>query len=177
MFEHVTASDTIERPRGKWQVREVGDHESGPVALQSSASAAEHFVRQVEARYFGRRIGILDEMLGDLSRPAADVEDISQALERKFSPLEQPLDHGRMEGDHAAGGQYGPLGTVVNVADFVSIFLEAHAAHQVVFQDTIDELPARAKRIGFVPESPWTASFRSSWHGCERLIMSIGGFE
>ena len=75
MLQHVAAGDAVERAVGKRQPRQIGHDEPRPVALQPVSRPAEHLVRQIEAGDVGLRVGILDEMLGDLARPAADVQD------------------------------------------------------------------------------------------------------
>jgi hypothetical protein len=90
----------------------------------------------------------------DLTRPAADVQDVPYPAEVELAAAKEPLAHRRMQRKHAARGQHRPLRTVIDVANLFPILLEADPAHQIVFEDPIDKLPARTMRDAFLPTTP-----------------------
>ena len=91
-------------------------------------------------------IGVLEHVPGDLAGPAAHVEDVRAAAEIELPLPKQPLAQGRVQREHAARGQHGPLRAVVDVADLLPVLLEAHPLDQAVLEDAVEHflLPPRA---------------------------------
>ncbi len=79
VLQHVAAGDAVEAGVGKGQPGQVGHHEPRPAALQPVPGPPQHLVRQVETGNSALGVGVLQDMPGELARPAAHVQDVAGA--------------------------------------------------------------------------------------------------
>jgi hypothetical protein len=123
------------------------------------SGTAEHFGRKVETRNLGRRIGIFDEMLGDLARSAADVQNPLGPAKIELSFAKHPGAEGTVQRNQTARGQKRSLGAVVNVLNLLSVLLKTHLPDQTVFQKPVEDRFARFVRTYVV--MTWTGGSAS----------------
>jgi hypothetical protein len=135
VLQHVAAGDAIERFVGKGQVRQIGRHVGGPGIFQPVASPPQHFGRQIAAGDPRRRVGVFEQVPGDLARPAADVENVAGTPQIEAPLAQHPVAQGNVQRQQAGGGQQRALRPPVNIAHLFAILLVADPSDQVVFQE------------------------------------------
>ncbi len=146
MLEHIAAGDAVETLVGKRQPRQVGRHVLRHRTLQPRPRTAKHFRRQVAAGDAGARVGVLQQVFGDLSGAAADVEDLLGAAQVELAFAQQPIAERDVQRQQAGCGQQGALLAAVHVPHLVAILLIAHLPDQLVFDQPLDDLALGLRR-------------------------------
>src|SRR5262245_23787619 len=122
MFQYIAAGDAIERLIGKWQPCKIGRKETRAAALQSPPRPAKHLGRNVATGDRGIAIGVFEQVLDDLSRPAADIENALSSAEIESPPPHHPIAQGGMQRQKTTGPQDGAFGAGVDTAHLIAIF-------------------------------------------------------
>ncbi len=67
------------------------------------------------------RVGVLEQVLGDLAGAAADVQNVLRAAQVELPLLQQPIAQRAVQRKNTERVQEGPLRTIVHVANLVPI--------------------------------------------------------
>ena len=142
VLQHVAARHAVERFVGKRQAGEVGRDERRPIALEPACGPPQHLLRQIGAGDLRARVGILEQVLGDLAGAAADVQNRLHAAQIELAACETTACPAECAATTCCTWPASPPSDRRRRPESSRVFVVADATNQIVFDDPLEHAVA-----------------------------------